>query len=176
MSKFKKSVGSGLDQVLLAKLPLPEADWTAAVYDIQAFALRKSYANVIVPHCGGCEIRFITQGEITYSGVSIMQVPGQCLFTKRQYLHQCNEQDLKELVSKYGWVMTQTPAKAAIIPSGCFVGMTASDDTFGVRWTIASDPGDTARVKATLKGLVTSYAEYSTDPVHTNFLSFLEAE
>ena len=122
------------------------------------------------------EARIVTQGALAVAGVPIDKVPGAGLREKRNCLVAAPQSEVGKLVKDNGWCCHSVIGCLMLIPSGCLVVTAAKEPKYGIRWSVASDESDTARVKNTLSEMVKEFEEIRCDGHHQSFLGYLCAE
>ena len=162
LKKVKKSLAKALDSSLLTEFPLPDGstdDWVNLVHNPFWIGVKQHAMQVGVGHMCCIEARLIFSGTLLVAGIEYDSVPGKDLKEKRKYVLSASIEAYKALIKEHGFIFKAEPHTGFALPTGFIVMMVAQSDVHALRWTVASDQADTARVITGLKNVLQSFPD-----------------
>ena len=156
-----KILASGLDPQLLTKVILPDCEWAKRIFQPEVVGTVDRLSMVTTTHYGCCEARIVLQGEEVLLGTPYDKIPGGDLRDKRRNLCMMSIDGLTKLLETTGgFVMSlsSTLESVVVVPSG-FVIITASEGCSYLRWAVAGDQQDSARVRFMLGEMMAAMPE-----------------
>ena len=176
--KTTKELQKGLDAMCFTKLPLPDAEWSKKLYRYEVFGKLRDFSVPNLPHFCAMEVRLLTSGIEMVLGFNFSTTPGRDLKEKRLYLTNATKEELVQIINTDGWVARCDTTKALVVPSGFIMhAFTLDDKSCGLRWSIASDDNDTARVAHMCAATIKSYPEMGAPTAGlTQFITFWSSD
>ena len=105
-------------------------------------------------------------GSITFAGLPSDKVPGNTYLEKRRNVMTMTVDDIKNSIADLGGFIckftdgvTEDGECGIIVPSG-IMHLTASNNARIFRWSLIADESDRARVKESLRNVLTDFAEF----------------
>ena len=164
LKRVEKLIREGFDAHCSSKLLLPEEEWADHVYNPQVYSTTSGFATVFTTNNGTIEARLILAGEEILVGVPYEGCPGTTFRDKRHFIGQLDVDKLATLVTDTkGFCVRLSEAEnenLIILPSG-FILLSGSKGCTSLRWGVASDDRDTARVLAMGERVIASFQEYN---------------
>ena len=161
------------EQVILAtsadcrtKRSLPKEEWTKKIYEFALHGTASSCLDANWTPFGMVQANIVLSGNICFAGFKTDRIPGTSYEEKRNYILRCTIDQLDERIKDGGFfakfvdgVSVPEGKCMIVIPSGFMIAACGSDARV-LRWSVASDESDFARVRETLRMMFESFAEF----------------
>ena len=166
LKRFDEQLAACVGTEVRSKCALPRADWSPAIFQVEAYGTSKVGINVGWPSYGLMQCNVVMSGGLGVLGLRTDRVPGATFRDKRDTVLRMGFESLSQLVEDGGWYIRfkdgvdHTGKSVVVIPTGYLI-VTCGDDARVLRWSLVADDADTQRAKFTLKNLVESFPEFS---------------
>ena len=138
------------------------------------------YSSIFTTNNATIEARLLLSGEEIHVGIPYEAAAGGSFREKRQYLSQLDVDKLAKVVIDTNGFCIELSSREEdnlfVMPSG-FIVLSASRGCTTLRWGVASDERDTARVRNMLARVIESFPEYnnSSQPIG-KFANFIDKD
>ena len=177
LKKVQNHLKKCVDNALLTKIVLPDAAWAKDIFQPQFIGYKAPSLHVGWAPFGLMEAITCFRGGGRMLGIQSVKLPGLSYQDKRRFLFASTVDVLSELAVVAGFLLEMVEGKTYVVPSGYARVFVTVGGMMGLRWSIASDEADTARVKTTVREMLASFSELKQPSHgHAQFLDFIEAE
>ena len=145
--KLNKTLRVAFDRMCFASHATGKADWSMTLWTPQTFRIAERHFWCGISHFCCIEARLLISGKVLIFGAPVNVVPGDTLRSKKEHLMTGTAQSIQELFKCDGaFVVHHLPGKLLVMPSGYLYMMAYVEESTGLRWSLASDDADSARV------------------------------